>query len=92
MAINRAILLDNLQLLCRDYGFRRETYYLAQSYVDAYLGVTEYSTATLELLGKTSLFIAMKMEEITPYRLDELCRPFEATEVEQMERHILNEL
>ena len=34
---NRALLLDYLQAECEKFNFRRETYYLCQSYVDTYL-------------------------------------------------------
>lgn len=60
--------------------------------MDAYLDVSYCDTSTLELLGKTSLFIAMKIEEIVPLRLEEVCYPFEARCVEPMEREMLNVL
>ena len=34
---NRALLLDYLQRECQRFNFRRETYYLSQSYLDGYL-------------------------------------------------------
>lgn len=50
--------------MCSEVGFRRETYHLAQSYVDLYLSRKQPEKASLQLLGSTSLFIAMKIEEI----------------------------
>ena len=34
---NRALLLDFLQSECQRFNFRRETYYLSQSYLDSFL-------------------------------------------------------
>jgi len=61
---DRARLLDILQSTSESLAFRRETYYLAQSYVDAYLDVTPFDPDTLLLLGNTCLFLAHKMEEV----------------------------
>lgn len=63
-AFDRARLLDHLQNTSEDFAFRRETYYLAQSYMDAYLDVALLEPDTFLLLGKTCLFIAHKMEEV----------------------------
>ena len=60
----RALLLDWLQGVCSEVGFRRETYHLAFFFVDMYLARKHQERSTLQLLGLTSLFIAMKVEEI----------------------------
>jgi len=64
MPQNRAILLDWLQFECQRYQFRRETYYLCQSYIDSFLKQREVTTDHLKLLGVTCLQIAMKVEEV----------------------------
>ena len=64
LAENRALLLDYLQRECQFYNFRRETYYLCQSYIDMYLDQRPVSTNILQKLGLTCLHIAMKIEEV----------------------------
>lgn len=86
-ALDRARLLDLLQNTCEDYAFRRETYYLAQSYMDGYLSVAPFDPDSIFLLSKTCLFIAQKMEEVQPRSLERVCSPFkEVAIVEEMER------
>ncbi|XP_063699326.1 G1/S-specific cyclin-E-like isoform X1 [Culicoides brevitarsis] len=69
----RAILLDWLIEVCEVYKLRRETYYLAVDYLDRYL--TNVSQAVLknhlQLIGISCLFIAAKVEEIYPPKLNE---------------------
>ena len=60
----RTLLLDWIQGVCSEVGFRRETFYLAVSFVDLYFARKPQSRQFLQLLGLTSLFIAMKIEEI----------------------------
>lgn len=69
----RAILFDWLMEVCDVYKLRRVTYYLAIDYVDRYLSrVKELPKNQLQLLGITCLFIAAKVEEIYPPKLQEL--------------------
>ena len=72
---NRALLLDYLQAECEKFNFRRETYYLCQSYVDAYLDRTIIRLAELQKLGLTCMFMAMKIEEIDLVSLRDILRP-----------------
>lgn len=68
----RTILLDWLIEVCEVYRLHRDTYYLAQDFVDRYLTKTEsLPKSQLQLLGITALFLAAKMEEIYPPKLTE---------------------
>lgn len=68
----RAILLDWLNEVCEVYKLHRETYYLALDYLDRYLSTkVNVSKSYLQLIGITCLFIAAKVEEIYPPKLNE---------------------
>jgi len=75
MPQNRALLLDYLQNECQKYNFRRETYYLIQSYIDTYLDRKTILIDGLKLLGITCLHIAMKIEEVDLVSLRDILRP-----------------
>ena len=64
--LNRAELLDYLQEICGGDCFRRQTYYLAQSYIDQALTRQDVRIQKFQLLGITALFMAAKMEELEP--------------------------
>lgn len=97
---NRALLLDYLQAECEKFNFRRETYYLCQSYVDTYLDRVPTKPTELQKLGLTCLHIAMKIEEVDLVSLRDILRPmqpntspiFQATDIEQMEREVVSVL
>uniref|UniRef100_A0AAY4B7M7 Cyclin E2 n=1 Tax=Denticeps clupeoides TaxID=299321 RepID=A0AAY4B7M7_9TELE len=68
----RSILLDWLLEVSEVYTLHRETFYLAQDYFDRFMLTQEdVSKNRLQLIGITSLFIASKMEEIYPPKLQE---------------------
>lgn len=68
----RAILLDWLIEVCEVYKLHRETYFLALDYLDRYLSTNvSISKTHLQLIGITCLFIAAKVEEIYPPKLNE---------------------
>lgn len=68
----RAILLDWLIEVCEVYKLHRETYYLTIDYLDRYLTLkTGISKNQLQLIGITCLFVASKVEEIYPPKLNE---------------------
>lgn len=68
----RAILLDWLIEVCEVYKLHRETYYLALDYLDRYLSNHKSVSKTcLQLIGVTCLFIAAKVEEIYPPKINE---------------------
>ncbi|CAO1351384.1 unnamed protein product [Diamesa hyperborea] len=68
----RAILLDWLIEVCEVYKLHRETYYLTVDYLDRYLTLkTSISKNQLQLIGITCLFVASKVEEIYPPKLNE---------------------
>src|SRR5699024_5728602 len=69
--IMRAMLLDWLNEVCQAYNLTRQTYYLALDFFDRYLSTKEdMPKKRLQLLGITCLFIAAKIEEIFPPKLD----------------------
>lgn len=69
----RAILLDWLIEVCEVYKQRRETFYLAVDYLDRYLTNVSHSVLKnhLQLIGITCLFIAAKVEEIYPPKIND---------------------
>jgi len=68
----RAILFDWLVEVCEVYRLHRETFYLAVDFIDRYLGATsEMPKTRLQLVGVTCLFVAAKIEEIYPPKLQE---------------------
>ncbi|XP_077982965.1 G1/S-specific cyclin-E-like [Glandiceps talaboti] len=85
----RSILLDWLIEVCEVYRLHRETYYLAQDFVDRYLTTqTDIPKTRLQLIGITALFIAAKLEEIYPPKLTEFAY---VTDGACTEDEILNE-
>uniref|UniRef100_W5L7Z9 Cyclin E2 n=1 Tax=Astyanax mexicanus TaxID=7994 RepID=W5L7Z9_ASTMX len=68
----RAILLDWLLEVSEVYTLHRETFYLAQDFFDRFmLTQKDIGKNQLQLIGITSLFIASKIEEIYPPKLQE---------------------
>ena len=61
----RSILLDWLMELCSEFYLKRETYYLALSYIDRMVSAVEISRNEFQLVGITALYLACKAEEIT---------------------------
>ena len=74
MPYNRAVLLDFLSNQCEMFHFRRETFYLCQSYVDIFMDRKMINIDDLHLLGVTCLMIAMKMEEVDLVPLRDILR------------------
>merc|ERR1712109_253925 len=68
----RTILLDWLIEVCEVYRLHRETFYLSADFFDRYMSRTMNIPKTkLQLIGVTCLFIAAKIEEIYPPKLQE---------------------
>jgi len=68
----RTILLDWLIEVCEVYRLHRETFYLSADFFDRYMTRTINIPKTkLQLIGVTCLFIAAKIEEIYPPKLQE---------------------
>lgn len=67
----RSILFDWLMEVCDCFHLQRSTFYLAQTYIDSYLGAASLhvSKSRLQLLGISALFVAAKIEEIDPPKL-----------------------
>lgn len=93
----RAILLDWLMEVSEVYKLHRESYHLAQDYLDRFMATqTNVVKSTLQLIGITCLFIAAKVEEMYPpkihqfaYVTDEACTE---DEILSMELIIMKEL
>lgn len=65
----RAILIDWLIDVHRQFKMRTETLYLAISFIDRYLSKSEVERCRLQLVGVAAMFIAAKFEEIHPPEL-----------------------
>ncbi|XP_072881357.1 G1/S-specific cyclin-E2 isoform X1 [Hemitrygon akajei] len=93
----RAILLDWLIEVCDVYMLHRETFYLAQDFFDRFMFTQEnVHKSKLQLIGISSLFIAAKLEEIYPPKLNEFAYVTDGacteTEILDMELIILKAL
>ncbi|KPP76912.1 G1/S-specific cyclin-E2-like [Scleropages formosus] len=68
----RSILLDWLLEVSEEFSFHRETFYLAQDYFDRFMMTQDcVDKNCLQLIGITALFIASKVEEIYPPKLQD---------------------
>jgi len=68
----RTILLDWLIEVCEVYRLHRETFYLSADFFDRYMSrKIDVPKTKLQLIGVTCLFIASKIEEIYPPKLQE---------------------
>lgn len=68
----RTILLDWLSEVSQECKFHRETYHLAQDFIDRYLtSQSNVGKLQLQLIGTTCLFLAAKYEEIRPPTVNE---------------------
>ncbi|XP_076373692.1 G1/S-specific cyclin-E-like isoform X2 [Tachypleus tridentatus] len=88
----RSILLDWLIEVCEVYRLHRETFYLAQDFVDRYLASRRnVPQQQLQLLGITALFVAAKIEEIYPPKLTEFAYVTDGacTETEILEKELV---
>ncbi|XP_030644365.1 G1/S-specific cyclin-E2-like [Chanos chanos] len=69
----RSILLDWLMEVSEAYTLHRQTFYLAQDFFDRFMLTQEnVNKEHLQLMGITALFIASKIEEIYPPKIQEL--------------------
>ncbi|XP_063307307.1 G1/S-specific cyclin-E2 [Pelobates fuscus] len=68
----RSILMDWLIEVSEVYSLHRDTFYLAQDFFDRFmLTQNSLSKSMLQLIGVTCLFIAAKLEEIYPPKINE---------------------
>ncbi|XP_043923247.1 G1/S-specific cyclin-E1 isoform X2 [Protopterus annectens] len=68
----RAILLDWLMEVSEVYRLNRETFYLAQDFFDRFMATQKNVVKTrLQLIGISSLFVAAKLEEIYPPKVQQ---------------------
>uniref|UniRef100_A0A8C4RWD5 Cyclin E1 n=1 Tax=Erpetoichthys calabaricus TaxID=27687 RepID=A0A8C4RWD5_ERPCA len=93
----RAILLDWLMEVCEVYRLHRETFYLAQDYFDRFMATQKNVVKTrLQLIGITALFVASKLEEIYPPKLNQFAYVTDGActedEILEMELSMMKEL
>ena len=92
----RSILLDWLMELCSEFYLKRETYYLALSYIDRMVSAVEISRNEFQLVGITALYLACKAEEITIPKIKDFVksadRVYPASSVIIMEQKIAKTL
>jgi hypothetical protein len=71
----RAILIDWMMEVCSEFFLKRDTLYQAINFVDRYLSVVpDVPKIDLQLLGVSSMFVACKMEEISPPKVADFAR------------------
>ncbi|TKR95008.1 hypothetical protein L596_009232 [Steinernema carpocapsae] len=76
----RFMLLDWIMEICEENCLHRETFYLACEYVDRFLSVIRsVPKRHLQLVGGTALFMATKIEEILPLKIDDIAYYTEET-------------
>ncbi|XP_051811030.1 G1/S-specific cyclin-E2-like [Acanthochromis polyacanthus] len=93
----RSILLDWLIEVSEAHTLHRQTFYLAQDYLDRFmLKQNNIEKGVLQLIGITCLFIASKMEEACPPKVSQMAYVTDGTyykeEILQMELVILKTL
>lgn len=88
----RSILLDWLSEVSEVYKLHRDTFYLSIDYIDRFLSnESDIPKQELQLIGITCLFIAAKMEEIYPPKLNDFAYVTDGacSEVDIVEKEIL---
>ncbi|XP_057690540.1 G1/S-specific cyclin-E2 isoform X2 [Corythoichthys intestinalis] len=93
----RAILLDWLLEVSEVYCLHRQTAYLAQDFFDRFMMTQEdVNKDYLQLIGITALFIASKIEEIYPPKINEFAYVTDGAcdtwDIRRTELHILKAL
>jgi len=69
----RVLLLDWMFEVSAELFLKRQTYYLAVNYVDRYFSkVRGVSREKVQCVGTSALYLASKMEEINPPKLEML--------------------
>lgn len=95
-SLTRAILLDWVCEVCSDRGLKRETYYLACSFICRYIIKCSVAKGDLQLLAISSLSLAAKAEEELSPRISQLVQScsnaFTAVQIKTMEQRILSAL
>lgn len=89
------MLIEWMEQVCSDLFMKRQTFYLAQNYLDRYLSkVSNIAMQYLQLAGTAALFIASKMEEISPHKLETLVieNVYSREQILQMETSMMCEL
>lgn len=68
----RGILLDWMMEVCAEFTLKRETFYMAVSHLDRFLSsFGPIQKNEFQLVGLVSMYIAAKIEEIFPPKLDD---------------------
>ena len=101
----RCVLLDWTMDVAAEYKMQHHTLYLAVNYLDRFLYYdntesdkhrTLVGKSNLQLLGASCLFIASKLEEVTPISLDEItdtaAGAYKSSDIKRMELCVLTKL
>ncbi len=92
----RAILMDWLSAVCRKFGMKLTCFFTAVNIIDRFVLRHTIESASVQLVGVTSLFIAAKIEEIYPPSLAKFvnvtCRTYSNNQILNMEKAILEAL
>lgn len=92
----RAILMDWMMEVCNDYMLKRQTFHMALNYVDRFLSLSEnLPKSKYQLLGVVSLYIAAKLEEIYPPKLEDFAlvgHDYPIEEIKGFEQLVLRRL
>ncbi|XP_028077915.1 putative cyclin-A3-1 [Camellia sinensis] len=92
----RAILVDWLVKVAEEYKLHSDTLHLSISYIDRFLSMNDLNRKKLQLLGVSSMLIALKYEKINHPPVDEFCyvtdNAYTKKEVVKMEADILKHL
>lgn len=92
----RVILLDWMMEVCNDYMLKRQTFYMAVNYVDRFCSLySNLPKSKLQLLGAVSLYVASKLEEIYPPKLQDFAlvgHDYGENEIKEFEELLLRTL
>jgi hypothetical protein len=92
----REILISWLIEVCIDMKLSSDTIFHTKNYIDRYLSVHSVPRSYLQLLGVTCLFIASKLEDITPPTIHDLIQVsdeiYERKHIIDLETKVLNAL
>ncbi|KAJ0740224.1 putative cyclin [Helianthus annuus] len=90
------VLIDWLVEVAEEYKLLSHTLYLTVSYIDKFLSVNVLNRKGLQLLGVSSMLIAVKYEEISLLHTEDFCYIMDNTytkqEVVKMEADVLKAL
>eukprot|EP01103_Thecamoeba_quadrilineata_P016463 TRINITY_DN5511_c0_g1_i1.p1 TRINITY_DN5511_c0_g1~~TRINITY_DN5511_c0_g1_i1.p1 ORF type:complete len:323 (+),score=57.34 TRINITY_DN5511_c0_g1_i1:35-970(+) len=92
----RAILIGWIIEVCIDMNLSTDTIFHCKNYIDRYLSICHVPRCFLQLLGITCLFVASKLEDITPPTINDLVQVsdeiYQRIQIIELETKLLNVL